>query len=150
MDDKDEFSQELEDYIGQRTKSRFNIGELFGRLKPKKKMPEKVEGFEMQEEEKIVEEPAEEVINEPEELTTKEKGNVVKFLEKVGLISQEENESKAQQLLEKDETKDDLREVAKITLAVIKQLPEDQMGAFKSSPDFERLKTVLRKHGLIK
>ena len=44
----------------------------------------------------------------------------------------------------------DMKEVARITLRVIKMLPPEQLDSFKRNPDFDRLKEILRKHSLIK
>jgi hypothetical protein len=44
----------------------------------------------------------------------------------------------------------DMKEVAKIALGMIKQLPDEQLRTFKQSPDFEKMKSILKKHELIK
>lgn len=44
----------------------------------------------------------------------------------------------------------DLKEVAKITLEIVKMLPSEQLEAFKRDPLFLRLKELLRKNNLIK
>lgn len=150
--DREEFERELERYLAQRRKSRAGIAQLLNVLKPRKKMPDKAElPSDVQPYDEEQENP-----EEKPELAEEEKKsdkNVLKsILEKIGLVAKEgvEEEEKAQELIAQDETKEDFKEVAKITLAVIKQLPSEQMRAFKNSPDFERLKTILKKHNLIK
>jgi len=49
-----------------------------------------------------------------------------------------------------DDTRQDMRDVATIALAVIKQLPERTLREFKESSDFDRFKTILRRHNIIK
>lgn len=157
MSSREEFERELEQYIAQRNKGSFSLQKLLKGLKPQKKMPEEVqlpsEAEEYKEEEPTPEEQSEQPTEEPapEEPVPDKKGAVTRLLEKIGLVSKEEPEEEGvKELIEQDETKDDLKEVAKITLAIIKQLPEEQLKAFKNSPDFERMKTIFRKHGLIK
>src|SRR3989344_4786316 len=45
---------------------------------------------------------------------------------------------------------EDMKEVAKIALGVIRQLPDEELRKFKQSSDFEKLKEILKKHELIK
>jgi len=49
-----------------------------------------------------------------------------------------------------EELVDDMKEIAKIALVAIKQLPDAELSAFKKGPDFERLKELLKKHRLIR
>lgn len=44
----------------------------------------------------------------------------------------------------------DLKEVAKITLEIVKMLPHEQLESFKRDPLFLRLKELLKKNNLIK
>lgn len=44
----------------------------------------------------------------------------------------------------------DMKEIARISLKMIKDLPDDVLRTFKESPEFSRLKTILKKHDLIK
>lgn len=44
----------------------------------------------------------------------------------------------------------DLKEIARISLGVMKQLSGDQIHEFKETSDYEKFKTILRKHNLIK
>lgn len=45
---------------------------------------------------------------------------------------------------------EDMKEIAKIALIAIKELPDAELAAFKKGPDFERLKELLKKHRLIR
>jgi len=49
-----------------------------------------------------------------------------------------------------DDAVTDIRETAKIALKMIKDLPDDTLRRFKESDDFAKLKTLLKKHDLIK
>lgn len=44
----------------------------------------------------------------------------------------------------------DIKEVAKIALGVIRQLPDEELKRFKQSADFEILKEILKRYELIK
>ena len=44
----------------------------------------------------------------------------------------------------------DLKEVARISLQVMKKMPADLVREFKESPDYEKFKAILRKHNLAK
>ncbi|MEK6849865.1 MAG: hypothetical protein AABY01_04845 [Nanoarchaeota archaeon] len=48
------------------------------------------------------------------------------------------------------ETHTDLKELARISLGVMKQMPGEQIHEFKQSPDYDKFKTILKKHNLIK
>ncbi|MEK6874405.1 MAG: hypothetical protein AABX52_01500 [Nanoarchaeota archaeon] len=58
------------------------------------------------------------------------------------LITQAEQESY--------DTKEDMREVTKIFLKTLERLPPEELGRFKRSEDFDRLKILLKKHSVIK
>ncbi|MBI4151106.1 hypothetical protein HY492_03195 [Candidatus Woesearchaeota archaeon] len=44
----------------------------------------------------------------------------------------------------------DLKEVARISLAVMKRMDGDAIHEFKQTPDYDKFKEILRKHQLIK
>jgi len=44
----------------------------------------------------------------------------------------------------------DFKEVARITMGIMKRLPEDQLSELKESPEFSTFKDILRKHNIIK
>ncbi len=44
----------------------------------------------------------------------------------------------------------ELRDLAQISLGVIRQLPDEELKLFKQSPEFAKLKEILKKHHLIR
>lgn len=44
----------------------------------------------------------------------------------------------------------EMKEISRIALGVIRQLPDEELKKFKLSSDFERLKEILRKNKLIR
>ena len=60
------------------------------------------------------------------------------------------NEELLQTRMQAEDLTEDMKEISKIALSVVKQLPDEQLRAFKESPDFEKLKVILKKHDLIK
>ncbi|MBI4139561.1 hypothetical protein HY483_01220 [Candidatus Woesearchaeota archaeon] len=65
--------------------------------------------------------------------------------------SKEEAE-KVEDMVVKQETDaaQDIQELARITLRVLKHLPDEELAEYKSSEDFDRMKDLLRKHKIIK
>lgn len=51
---------------------------------------------------------------------------------------------------EDKELKEDFKELAKLFLKNLERMNKDQLSAFKSTEDFERFKTLLKKHNVIK
>lgn len=150
-----EFEKELEHYIAQRRKAK-GIPRLFGGFKPKKKMEPELPP-EVQKYDETT--PAEIPETMPgEDDYPEKKGFFTKILESMGLVSVDGAAEKpkdlpageVQQMLVKDEVAQDFKEVAKIALSVVKQLPDDRLTGFKSSQEFARLKELLKKHQLIK
>ena len=59
--------------------------------------------------------------------------------------------SKPQPLEKKEnEAPTELKELAKISLGVIRQLSDEELKLFKQSPEFEKIKEILKKHELIR
>jgi hypothetical protein len=150
-----EFEKELEQYISQRHRARIKFPDIFGAFKRKKKMPEPELPPEVQKyEEGSPAEIPETMPGEEEEV--EKKGALTRILESLGLVGKGEKATasvpaeEVQQMLVKDENMQDMKEIAKIALYVIKQLPPEKMSEFKSGSEFERLKELLRKHQLIK
>ncbi|MEM4247273.1 MAG: hypothetical protein QXR48_01810 [Candidatus Woesearchaeota archaeon] len=150
-----EFEKELEQYISQRRRSKFSFPDIFGTFKRKKKMPEPELPPEIQKYEEGS--PAEPLETMPGEESHEEakKGVMTKILETLGLVCSKKREEEipaeeVQKMLAKDELTQDMKEIAKIALLVTKKLPPEQLSEFKASPEFERLKELLRKHQLIK
>lgn len=46
------------------------------------------------------------------------------------------------------DTSTDLKELARISISVMKKMPGDLVREFKESPDYEAFKSILRKHNL--
>jgi hypothetical protein len=128
---RDDFERDMREYISARKRARFNIKTFLQDILPKmpkkaQPMPEEVEVYT---EKPIQEQPKESILTkwfkkETEELTCTK--------------------------MEAEDTKTDLKEMARITLGMIKQLPDQQLKDIKQSSDFEKLKTILKKHDLIK
>lgn len=130
---KEEFEREMEEYLHARKRAGFNIKTFFQDLLPKKKhekveMPEEVEVYE------------EEAKQPPKE------GMIAKLFKKEEPLNEELLRTKMQV----EDMTGDMKEISKIALSVVKQLPDEQLRAFKESPDFEKLKVILKKHDLIK
>ena len=126
----------MEEYLRARKKAGFkgfNLRELLQKLLPKEK-PRKVE---LPEEVTVYEE---EMPAEPKE------GMLSKLFKKEEPAGEELLRTK----MELEDTVTDMKEISKIALGIVKQLPDEQLRQFKSSPDFEKLKTILKKHDLIK
>lgn len=152
---REEFEKELDQYIAQRRRAKIrfpDIGRMFA--VKHKKMPEPELPPEIQKYEEGT--PAEIPEAMPGEEAQPQKGFFTKLLESLGLVTTEENQAEevpaeqVQQMLAKDDLAQDTKEIAKIALAVVKRLPPEQLATFKASPEFSRLKELLRKHQLIK
>jgi len=153
-----EFERELEQYLAQRRRAKMKLPNIFGFFKkPRKKMPEpelppEVHKYDETTPAEVPEAmPGEEAVEGPSK-----KGVFTKVLESLGLVTVEEKApehiaaEEVQQMLVKDEVTQDTKEIARIALQVIKQLPPEQLASFKSGPEFARLKELLKKHQLIK
>jgi hypothetical protein len=147
-----EFEKEMDQYIAQRRKANFTFS-LFGK-KPKQvkmepAMPPEVQKYDESS-------PAEPLETIPGEEMPAKKGMFTRLLESVGLVASEEKKpesipaAEVEHMLVKDELMQDTKEIAKIALAAIKHLPAETLSAFKSGPEFARLKELLKKHQLIK
>lgn len=147
-----EFEKELEQYIAQRRKSKpFKLPKLFNLKKAKKMEPELPPEIQKYEEGT----PAEPV-EIPGEEAAQKKSLFSRVLEAIGLTKGEKAREEqippeeVQKMLAQEEHAQDMKEIAKIALSAIKQLPPEQLAQFKSSPEFARLKDLLRKYQLIK
>ncbi len=155
-----EFDRELEQYLAQRRKAKTKLPSIFDWFKkPKKKMSEPAMPPEVHkyDETTPAEQPVETLTEEqPEEPIAQQKGVFTKLLEGMGLVTIEEKkpdsmpEEEVQKMLADDDITQDTKEIAKIALSVIKRLPPEQLAEYKSSPEFGRLKELLKKHQLIK
>ena len=130
---KAEFDREMEEYLQARKKAGFNLKEFLQKLLPKEK-PKKIEL------------PEEVIVYEEETTTEPKEGMLAKLFKKEEPKSEELLRTKMQA----EDLTTDMKEISKIALGVVKQLPDEQLRQFKQSPDFEKLKTILKKHDLIK
>jgi hypothetical protein len=152
-----EFERELEQYLAQRRRAKMKFPSITGFFKTKKKMPEPELPPEVHKYDETT--PAEVPEPMPGEEAAEEqsrKGFFTRFLEGIGLVTVDQQQpeqiptEEVQQMLAKDDLTQDTKEIARIALQVIKQLPPDQLSTFKASPEFDRLKELLKKHQLIK
>ncbi len=132
-----EFERDMEEYLRARKRAGFNIKEFLKGLIPKKgpervEMPEQVEVY--SEEAKPQPAPKEGVLSK---IFKKEK-------------EEPANEELLRAKMQAEDAITDMKETAKIALSAIKQMPDEQLRTFKESPEFERLKMILKKHELIK
>lgn len=129
---KEEFERDMEEYLRARKKAGFNLKDLL-----KKFMPEKKKEVELPEEVEVYEEEAK---TEPKE------GMLAKLFKKEEPL----NEELLRTRMQVEDMSSDMKEISKIALSVVKQLPDEQLRTFKESPDFDKLKTILKKHDLIR
>ncbi|MBI4145184.1 hypothetical protein HY493_03180 [Candidatus Woesearchaeota archaeon] len=61
-----------------------------------------------------------------------------------------QSEAQSQMAPSHEETINDLKEIARISLGVMKQMPGEAVREFKATPDYEKFKDILRKHKLIR
>ncbi len=128
---RDEFERDLREYLRTRKRAGFNIKDILKNLMPKKR-PEHVEL-------------PEEVEVYTEEAKAPKEGVLSKIFKK-----EPAGEELLRTKMEAEDAIADMKEIAKIALNAIKQLPDEHLHEFKQSPDFEKLKTLLKKHELIK
>lgn len=140
MELKNDFDQELDEYISSRKSSGFS-GIFNQKDKPRDELEESV--------------PITEVYNDElpqsnghkiESEQNKPKG--IKRL--FSFFSSDENEENIAESKVNNLVLDDMKEVAKIALNIIKMLPPEKIITFKSSEQFSKLKDILSKHKLIK
>ena len=148
-----EFEKELEQYLAQRRRAKIKFPSLFGAKKKKMPAPALPPEIEKYDEGS----PAEAPQAMPGEEELPKTGVMTKLLQSLGLLSTDEKKApsgipaeEVQQMLAKDEVTQDMKEIAKVALLAIKHLPPEQLSTFKSSPEFSRLKELLKKHQLIK
>jgi len=128
-----EFEKDMEEYLRARRRAGFNIKEILKNLFPKKQpdhinLPEEVEVYH--------EAPPQ----------SKKDGMLTKFFKK----EEQPNEDTLRAHMQADDAIADLKEISKITLNMIRKLPDEQLKEFRQSTDFEKMKSILKKHDLIK
>ena len=134
---KQELKREIEGYISERRKGSGLFKNLF-KQEPKKEEPlhPTVKPYE---EERAG--PASEMEKEYEQ--EQKKGFFASIFG--GFTAKEEEPAKTD-----SEAEQDLKEIARISLHMLKQMPGELIHNFKQTPDYERFKELLRKHQLIK
>ena len=133
-----EFDKDMEDYLRARKRAGISIKglkEILQNLIPKRKLPDHIE---LHEEVEVYHEKA------PE--TKRKDSMLTKFFKKEDHSSEEFLQAK----MAAEDAIADIKEISKITLNMIRQLPDEQLRQFRQSEDFEKMKTILKKHELIK
>ncbi len=106
---------------------------------------------EIESEEKKLDELEEEIDEEEKELDKKKTNLIWRFIAKMRSNKTEEDEDNmAEKEKELFYLKEDIKEIAKISTAVMKRLDEKEMKKFKESEDFGKFKDLLNKNKLIK
>ena len=141
MNGKNDFEKDLDEYISERRKSRF--------------LHNVVQGLRSHQT-KIQLNPELETYDRPFEPEPKPQPNGHNFVEAprkkgmLGWLFSSEPDEDLQKLNLQLIPKDDLKEVARITLDIVKKLPPQELVAFKQSQSFVILKDTLKRHNLIK
>ncbi len=142
---KDAFNRDLKDYLSSRKRSS-SFGEIL-KFKSKPKMEHVTEAGHSEDE--TVSEFIEEEYEQKKGFFKRLFSDIFKDTKKKDSFEEAE-EDKVKQTLEKEEVLKDMKELARISLSVIKQLPPEIIHDFRNSEDFSKLKEILKKHGLIK
>jgi hypothetical protein len=133
-----EFEKDMEEYIRARKRAGINfknIKEFVQNILPKKKLPDHIE---LHEEVEVYHEKAQPV---------RKDSMLTKFFQKK---EEPTNEELLRARMAVEDTAADIKEISKITLNMIRQLPDEELKKFRQSPDFDKMKAILRKHELIK
>ncbi|RMD57678.1 hypothetical protein D6825_03275 [Candidatus Woesearchaeota archaeon] len=159
---RDQFDKDLEEYLHARRASK-SFRNYISSIMPNKRKTEGIKktASEALEDEQKVQKQEAKAREEHNQHSQEDKASSKK--DKDALNSETKRESIFSRIFKKDESEkiseledqkkqavEDLKEVAKIALKAIKQLPEEDLRFFKTSPDFARLKSILEKHKLIK
>jgi len=133
---RDQFERDLKEYLKARKKATsFNIkdfiDEIIKKTKRTVRIPESIQVYGEKEKKE-----AQEAVKE---------GLFNKMFKK-GPVSEELIHVK----MKAEDAVDDLKEMAKISLNMIRKLPDEYLRTFKESDDFGKLKILLKKHELIK
>ncbi len=134
-----EFDKDMEEYIHARRKAGIslkNLKEILQKLIPKRKLPDHIE---LHEEVEVYHEKTPQPVHKDSMLS--------KLFQKKEAPT---NEEMLRAKMAVEDTIADIKEISKITLNMIRQLPDEELKKFRQSPDFDKMKTILRKHELIK
>ena len=127
-----EFEKDLDAYLNARKRSGLNVKAWLDRLLPKPS-PKPIQ---LADDVEVYEKPA----------PVQKEG----FMQKMFKRADKDDVTLLQAELKADDAVSDMKEVAKIALGMLRELPDEQLKTFKHSTEFERLKTILKKHELIK
>ncbi len=155
-----EVSRELDSYLSQR-KSGGGWKEWFSSSDEQPQGRLNIKGSQMaqQVQEPVVQEQEPQAVQISEKQDSKEYKEASQkrtFLHKIfgGLRKNPsaEEAAKVEEIVVGQETEvvQDIQELARITLRVLKHLPDEELAEYKSSEDFDRMKDLLRKHKIIK
>ena len=163
---REEFEKELAVYISARKRKKRDIKGFIKRIMPKPspdpvELPPEIQTYEENERTSEAKPKLEGKDTILEEEYEEEKRTILQKIsdwlrpspKEVHLEDKEKEEFEEQKIKEmvgKEMVMQDLKATAKIALYVIKQLPPEQLHEFKNSSDFAELKTILKKHSLIK
>ena len=143
----DNFDKDMKEYLSSRKKSGLFSG-MLKEKQPEIRLHPEVEPYEeqpmMQNESEATEAPAESESYEPESYETEPTKKKGFFSRLFG------GKTESTPVLASSEMMDDFKRVSKIALALAKQLNPENLETFKRSADYEELKTILKKHNLIK
>jgi len=90
---------------------------------------------------------------EPNEYDEPREGWWTRFKKSLGKPAEPEMQEVPEQDLQMpttNPTEEDMKEVARIALTVLRKMPPELVKEFKSTPDYEKFKELLRKHNMIK
>jgi len=174
MGRNNDFEKELNQYLTGKKKKKLDVVGAIKGLMPKPtpppvKLPPEVQTYGGEETKKPEKQPEKtQIIQEPEKesldtgITGKRKSIWTSLLDRLKFKPyKKELESKDKQLEQEEEGRikemvakelmlKDMRDVAKIALYLIKQLPPERLKEFKQSSDFTDLKEILKKYNFIK
>jgi len=169
MGSKNEFDKELSEYISGRKKKKIDVVAMIKGFMPKPtpppvKMPPEVQTYGESKEKK----PEPEETEEPQVVTLEKevvgerktiwqslldrfkRKPYKKEIEQKDKMLEEEEEGRIKEMVAKELMLKDMRDMAKITLYLIKQLPPERLKEFKQSTDWTDLKELLKKYKFIK
>jgi len=171
MGKQTEFDKDLGDYLSGRKKKKIDV---FGAIKglmpkptpPPVELPPEIEPYGVEEQKKPEPEKKSEPEAKVETLDEEITGNkpsiwksllgrfkfkpYKKELDQKNKMIEEEEEGRIKEMVQKELMMKDLRDIAKITLYLIKQLPPERLKEFKQSTDWTDFKEILKKYSLIK
>jgi len=147
---KTELNRDLSSYIASKRKSSFSLKGIFTGSQQSENtasMHPEVKPYESKEEEKEVPSMDDEAVEELEEEYAEESKGFFSKLK--GLFKPEKEPEDSEEDVE-ELANPELKELARITLTVLKKLPGQELREFKNSEDFAKFKDILARNNLIK